>query len=153
VCVCVSFRLFSISWAAPAAYGGSQARGQIGAVATGLHHSHSNAGIPASSSTYATGCRNSGSLTHWARSGIEPATSWFLVGFANHCAMTGTPRFWIYFKDRVREKSQGPFSNFRSGQLERWSCLEMRWVGKIRVFFLFLIILKNWSIVDLQNWC
>ena len=25
-------------------YGGSQARGQIGAVAAGLHHSHSNAG-------------------------------------------------------------------------------------------------------------
>ena len=25
------------------AYGGSQARGLIGAVATGLHHSHSNA--------------------------------------------------------------------------------------------------------------
>ena len=33
-----------ISWAAPAAYGGSQARGQIGAVATGLHQSHSNTG-------------------------------------------------------------------------------------------------------------
>ena len=30
------FHLFAISWAAPAAYGGSQARGQIGAVATGL---------------------------------------------------------------------------------------------------------------------
>ena len=28
----------------PAAYGGSQARGQIGAVATGLHQSHSNRG-------------------------------------------------------------------------------------------------------------
>ena len=27
----------------PTAYGGSQARGLIGAVATGLHHSHSNA--------------------------------------------------------------------------------------------------------------
>ena len=27
---------------APAAYGGSQARGQIGAVAAGLRHSHSN---------------------------------------------------------------------------------------------------------------
>ena len=26
------------------AYGGSQARGLIGAVASGLHHSHSNAG-------------------------------------------------------------------------------------------------------------
>ena len=35
--------LFAISWAAPAAYGGSQARGLIGAVATGLHLSHSNA--------------------------------------------------------------------------------------------------------------
>jgi len=31
-------------WAAPMAYGGSQARGLIGAVATGLHHSHSNSG-------------------------------------------------------------------------------------------------------------
>ena len=31
-------------WAAPAAYGGSQARGLIGAVATGLRQSHSNAG-------------------------------------------------------------------------------------------------------------
>ena len=34
----------AISWAAPAAYGGSQARGPIGAVATGLHQSHSYAG-------------------------------------------------------------------------------------------------------------
>ena len=25
--------------------------------------------------------RNTGSLTHWVRSGIEPITSWFLVGF------------------------------------------------------------------------
>ena len=34
----------AISWAAPAAYGGSQARGPIGAVATGLRQRHSNAG-------------------------------------------------------------------------------------------------------------
>ena len=31
-------------WAAPVAYGGSQARGPIGAVAIGLRQSHSNAG-------------------------------------------------------------------------------------------------------------
>ena len=37
-CLSVFFR------AAPVAYGGSQARGGIGAVATGIHHSHSNAG-------------------------------------------------------------------------------------------------------------
>lgn len=30
--------------AAPVAYGGSQARGQIAAVAASLHHSHSNTG-------------------------------------------------------------------------------------------------------------
>ena len=36
--------LFAISWAAPEAYGGSQARGLIGAVATGLRQSHSNVG-------------------------------------------------------------------------------------------------------------
>ena len=36
--------LFAISWAAFAAYGGSQARGPIRAVAVDLHHSHSNTG-------------------------------------------------------------------------------------------------------------
>ena len=39
-----SFCLFAISRAAPAASGGSQARGHIGATATGLRQSHSNAG-------------------------------------------------------------------------------------------------------------
>ena len=37
------FCLFAISWAASAAYGGSQATGLTGAVATGLRQSHSNA--------------------------------------------------------------------------------------------------------------
>ena len=34
---------FCLFRAAPAAHGGSQAKGQIGAVASDLHHSHSNA--------------------------------------------------------------------------------------------------------------
>ena len=34
----------AISWAAPSAYGGSQARGRNGAIATGLCQSHSNVG-------------------------------------------------------------------------------------------------------------
>ena len=53
--------------AAPTAYRGSQARGLIGTTAAGLLHSHSN----------------TRSLTHWGRPGIEPATSWFLVGFVS----------------------------------------------------------------------
>ena len=41
---CFCFFLFAISRATPAAYGGSQAQGLIGAVAGGLHQSHSNLG-------------------------------------------------------------------------------------------------------------
>jgi len=37
------FSFFAFSRAAPVAYGGSQARGPIGAVVTSLHQSHSNA--------------------------------------------------------------------------------------------------------------
>ena len=40
----VIFFSFSFSRAVLAAYGGSQARGRIGAVASGLHHSRSNVG-------------------------------------------------------------------------------------------------------------
>ena len=46
--VCVFFVLFCFVFllfrVAPAAYGGSQARGRIGTIAPGLHHSHSNMG-------------------------------------------------------------------------------------------------------------
>ena len=35
---------FFLFMAAPVAYGSSRARGQIGAAAAGLHHSHSNTG-------------------------------------------------------------------------------------------------------------
>ena len=37
------FFFFLLFGATPAAYGNSQARGRIGAAASGLHHSHSNA--------------------------------------------------------------------------------------------------------------
>uniref|UniRef100_A0A8W4FL86 Uncharacterized protein n=1 Tax=Sus scrofa TaxID=9823 RepID=A0A8W4FL86_PIG len=73
-------------------YGGSQARGRIGVVAAGLHHSHSR--LRAASATYTTAYGNAGSLTHGARPGIEPASSWFLVGFVNHWATTGTPSMY-----------------------------------------------------------
>ena len=50
-------------------------------------------GIPATSVTYITAHGNAGSLTHWARPGIEPAFSWILIAFVNHWATMGTP--WI----------------------------------------------------------
>ena len=64
----------------PTAYEGSQARVQIGAVAAGLCHSHSNAGSePPLQLTPLL--HNAGSLTHWVRPGIEPMSSWILVRF------------------------------------------------------------------------
>ena len=49
--------------------------------------------------TYTTARGNARSLTHWARPGIEPATSWFLVGFINYCTTTGTPQSLEYRDD------------------------------------------------------
>ena len=60
--------------AALMAHGSSQARGWIGAAAA----------------TYTTAQSNTGSLIHWARSGIKPISSWILVRFVNHWAMKGT---------------------------------------------------------------
>ena len=50
-------------------------RDWIRAAAAGLRHSHSNAR----------------SLTHWARPGIEPASSWMLAVFITHWATIETP--------------------------------------------------------------
>ena len=94
VCVCNLFFFFclfvSLSFSrTTAAYGGSQTRGLIRAVAAGLQPEPQQCGIWAAPATYTTAHGNAGSLTHWARPGIKP--SWFLVGFVNHWATTGTP--------------------------------------------------------------
>ena len=65
-------------WGILAAHGSSQARGRIGESATSLHHSHS---IHAKPVTYTAAHGHSRSLTHWARPGMEPTSSWILVRF------------------------------------------------------------------------
>ena len=50
-------------------------------------------GIWTASVTYTTAHSNTGSSTHWARPGIEPASSWIRLRFLNHCATMGTPTF------------------------------------------------------------
>ena len=59
--------------ATPMTYGGSQARGWSGAVVAGR--------IRATSVTCTTAQGNAGSLTHWARPGMGPASSWIPVRF------------------------------------------------------------------------
>ena len=59
------FFVFCIFCSCTMAYGGSQARGLIGAVATGLCQGHGNMGSePRLSATYTTAQGNVGSLTH-----------------------------------------------------------------------------------------
>ena len=67
--------------AAPAAYGSSQVRGRIRATALGLHHSHSNTRSEPHLGPYTAAHGNARSLTHWAKPGTEPESSWILVGF------------------------------------------------------------------------
>ena len=71
------------------AYGGSQARGPVGAIAASLQPQPQQLRIRAASANYTTAHCNAGSLTHGARPGIEPETLWFLV--LNHGSMKGTP--------------------------------------------------------------
>ena len=67
------FFLFLLFRAAPEAYGSSQARGRIRAVAASLHHSHSNVEPRAASMTYTAACHNTGSLTYQAPGqGLNP---------------------------------------------------------------------------------
>ena len=73
------FLFFCLFRATPVTYKCSQARGWIGAAAAGLYHNHSNA--RSEFSTYTTVHSNTRSLTHWARPGIEPVSSWILARF------------------------------------------------------------------------
>ena len=59
-------------------YGGSQARGLIAAAAASLHHSHSNAGSEVHLRPILQLTAMPDPLTHWARSGIKPASSGIL---------------------------------------------------------------------------
>ena len=53
--------------------------------------------IWASASTYTTAHSNTGSLTHWVKPGIEPTTSWFLVGFISAAPQWELSLFFFFF--------------------------------------------------------
>ena len=87
--------------ASPVARGSSWARSEIGAAATGLHHSHSNIRpepllrpTPQLSAT-------PDPLTHWARPGMKPTSLWILVGFLTHWVTMGTPWLLFFFPFRA----------------------------------------------------
>ena len=87
--------------ATPVAYGGSQARGWMWSCSCRPTPEPQQSGIQAESVTYTTAHGNDGSPTHWARLGIDPATSWFLVRFV--CTTS-----WWELQDSLFEEPSPP---------------------------------------------
>jgi len=123
------YLFFCLFRAAPVAYRRSQSRGWIGAAAASLHHSHSNTGskphlwptpqpqqhhIQATSSTYTTAHGNARSLTHWARPGMEPESSWIPV--------------WLITAEPWQELHKFPFQ-INLGVLIRSEAWELSYTG------------------------
>ena len=105
----------------PLAYGGSQARGLIGAIAAGLHHSHSNTSDP---SHVCHLCHSS--WQHWILNPLIEARGWthnLMVPTGNHfhCATTGTP-VRIYLNT---QKNSRKFKNSLWVQAGPW----LLWMG------------------------
>ena len=87
---------FGLFRAAPTAKGSSQARGWIQATAAGLHVSHSNA-TSEPHLWHVKACGDAGSLTHWVRPGIEPASSQTLCWVLNPLSHSGISNHWPFF--------------------------------------------------------
>ena len=83
------------------------------------------------SAIYTTAHGNTGSLTQWTRPGIEPATSWFLVGFVNHCSTMGAPMFSLLVLYFILNKkfSESLWSKFDlEGKVQSFKyCLSLDW--------------------------
>ena len=73
------------------AYRVSQARGSNGSYSWWLTPQPQQHGIWAVSATYTTVHGTTGSLTHWLRPGIKPASLWMPVRFVNCWATMGAP--------------------------------------------------------------
>ena len=85
------FCLFLLSRAAPVGTWKFPGEGSNGSCSCRPTPQPQQLSIWAASVTYTTAHGNAGSLTHSARPGIEPASSWFPVGFVNHWPTKGAP--------------------------------------------------------------
>ena len=106
--------------AAPTAHGGSQARGS--------NQNHSCPPLPgpqqhriwAVPAIYTTAPGSAGSLTHWARPGIEPATSWLLVGFISNVPQWELPQAVVFKQMRFKSSLVSPELYFQRSHLAFW---------------------------------
>ena len=104
-----SYIFFFLFVATLVAYGKSPDRGQIGAAAVGLHHSLSN---PRSKPHLKSMPQLAGCLTHWARPGIKPKSSWTLCRVLNPLSHNRNPQVHISLEPRLNQwESSLPFQS------------------------------------------
>ena len=79
--------------------------------------------IRPASSNHSTACINTRSLTHWARPGMEPISSWTLVELFTSWATVGTPRSSLCVLDN------GPLSDrsFANNFFCLWLVFSLSW--------------------------
>ena len=90
--------IFGLFRAAPMSYGGSQVRGSNWSYSCQPTPQPQQRQIQAESVTYTIAHSNAGSLTHWARTGVKPTASCFLVGFVSDAPRQELPWNYILFK-------------------------------------------------------
>ena len=69
--------------------------------------------IWAMSTTCTTAHGNAGSLTHWVRLGVEPASSWILVGFASSVPQQELPSPFNCFDGNFKNSNNSSLTPFR----------------------------------------
>ena len=100
--------------------------------------------------TYTTVHGNTGSITHWARPGIELESSWILVGFVNHWATTGAPVLCLSFKTQLK----CPFLDDTFPYL-KWKSFSRLWFHLFCVFWwlnTFRFVLLRLNILSLTRY-
>ena len=134
--------------AAPVAYGSSQARGQVGAAAASPTPQPQQHQVQATYVTYAAACSNTSSLTHWARPGMKPTSSWTLCQVLNPRSHSRNS-MKSFSKQKIILKICPPLHDINVTQKKRYMS---SWLLTWSIFFSFcvqslrLILLDNGAV-------
>ena len=117
------YYLFLLFSTAPVACGGSQARGSNQSYCCWSMPEPQQHQIQALSVTYTTAQGNARSLTHWVRTRIKPATSWFLVGSIYAVPQWPRALFFNYPKMKILYIWVPCAAALLHSLIPRWACL------------------------------
>ena len=133
------FVLSCLFKAVPAAHGSCQAADPIRDAAAALHHSHTRSELCLWPKPHHSNARSS---THWARPGIEPTTSWFLVGFISVALRQEFPWQYVLIKSKFYSEL---LISFKELEDKIWSA-EGNWKKEV-LWWTVSINIQLWSLI------